>query len=71
MEKFTIETSFSELVSDSQRYKTSKGEISMVPPCQMTLDTFEIFCIEGDLFEEIERYDTLEKAEQRIEDLLN
>lgn len=58
------------LVSDSHRYKTAKGEISMITPCYASFDMYEIYCIEGDLLQDIERYDTLEEAEERINELL-
>jgi len=59
------------LVGNSHRYKTDKGEISLIHPCYTTMDMFEIYCISGDLFEYIERYDSLEDAEKRINELLN
>ena len=58
------------LVGDSHRYKSNKGEISLIHPCRATREWFEIFCCEGDLFQDVERYDTLEEAEKRITDLL-
>lgn len=57
-------------VSDSHRYKTEKGIISLVHPCAVTFGQYEIYCIEGDLFEDIERYDTFREAEERINELL-
>jgi hypothetical protein len=58
-------------LSDSHRYSSDKGEISMLYACYATFNSYEIYCIEGGLFEDIERYDTLEEAEQRINELLN
>jgi hypothetical protein len=58
------------IVSDSNRFSTDKGEISLVGPCRATFYTFEIYCINGDLFDDIERYDTLEEAEDRIKEML-
>lgn len=58
------------LVGDSNRYSTNKGEISLVGPCMATMQLFEIYCIEGDLFYDVERYDTKEEAENRIKELL-
>lgn len=66
MEKFTLR----EGIVPSHRYKTDKGEISLLYPSCFTFDEFEIFCIDGDLFEDIERYPTLEQAESRIKELL-
>ena len=71
MEKFIVENEIPGLLSDSNRYKTEKGEISMLTPCRATFNTYEIYCIEGDLFDDIERYDTLEEAEARINELLS
>ena len=57
-------------MSDSHRYKTKKGEISLIYPTSYTMNMFEIYCIAGDLFDDIERYDTLKQAERRIKKLL-
>lgn len=69
IEKYIVENR-SAMVGNSHRYKTSKGEISLVYPCSVTFDCYEIYCIEGDLFEDIERYNTLKEAEKRINKLL-
>ncbi len=59
------------LIGSSHRYKTERGEISLVHPCRTTMDTFEIYEIsENGLFEDVERFDTLEEAENRIKELL-
>ena len=58
------------IVSDSERYSSDKGLISMVGPCFATMHTYEIYCLEGDLFEDIERYETFQEAEARIVELL-
>jgi len=70
MEKSILNTGIDGLLSDSNRYKTDKGEISLLTPCRATFNTFEIYCIEGGLFEDIERYNTLQEAEERINFLL-
>ena len=70
MEKKILKTGISGILSDSHRYITELGEISMLYPCRATFDSFEIYCIEGSLFEDIERYETLEEAENRINELL-
>lgn len=75
MEKYIKNTAISNevlglLVGDSHRYRNEKGEISCVHPCQATMDMYEIFCIKGGLFEDIERFNTLEEAEERIKELL-
>jgi hypothetical protein len=59
------------LPDTSTIYSTEKGEISLLSPCKATFYTFEIYCLMGYLFDDIERYDTLEAAEARIEELLN
>ena len=58
------------ILSDSNRYKTEKGEISLLQPCKATFESYEIYCIDGDLFDDIERYPSLEDAEKRIKELL-
>ncbi len=70
IERYTATGPILGLVSGSERYKTDKGEISLLTPCPATSATFEIYCIEGDLFEDVERYDSLEEAEERINSLL-
>ncbi len=59
------------ILTDSFRYSTEKGEISLLKPCKGTMQTFEIYCIKGCLFDDVERYNTLEEAETRINELLN
>lgn len=76
IEKFIVANSLStktipNLVGDSHRYKNDRGEISLLHPCYASMELYEIFCINGYLFEDIERYDTLEEAEERIHSLLN
>jgi hypothetical protein len=34
------------------------------------MDTYEIYCIEGELFDDVERFPTLEEAENRVIELL-
>ena len=53
-------------------YSSKKGEISMIGPCFATCNQYEIYDVgETDLFNDIERYDTLEEVEKRISELLN
>lgn len=52
------------------RYKSSKGLISLALPCCYTMNLYEIYCLEGELFENIERFDTLKETEARIRELL-
>ena len=56
---------------NSHRYITKKGEISLIYPSYASMDLYEIYCIKGDLFDDIERFDSLEEAEKRIHILLN
>lgn len=58
------------LVGNSHRYASGKGEISLIHPCYATFETFEIYCCQGELFDDVERFDTLEEAEERINELL-
>ncbi len=66
IEKFKTERG----MSTSHRYRTKKGEISLVYLVSFTGHQYEIYCIDGDLFEDIERYETKEEAEERIKGLL-
>lgn len=59
-----------DLLSDSTRFESDKGEISLLNPCQATAGTYEIYCIEGGLFDNVERYATREIAFNRIKELL-
>lgn len=57
-------------LGDSHRYETDKGIISMVRPCFANFQSFEIYSIKGELFDDVERYYTIEDAERRIIELL-
>jgi len=63
--------SFGMLPNASTIYSTDRGRISLLSPCKSTFYNFEIYCLEGYLFDDIERFNTLEKAEARIKELLN
>ncbi len=58
------------LLSDSNRYSSEKGLISLLEPCRATMGCYEIYCIGGNLFDDIERYETLDEVENRIKKLL-
>ena len=58
------------LLSDSNRYSSEKGLISLLEPCGATMGCYQIYCIGGNLFDDIERYDTLDEVECRINELL-
>lgn len=47
---------------DSFRFVTSKGEISLLHPSRVTDNYFEIYCIKGNLFEDVKRFDTEKEA---------
>lgn len=55
----------------SNRYKTLKGEISLLEPSPFTMNFYEIYCIEGNFFDDVERYETLKEAEERIDELID
>lgn len=63
MEKYIKENSY--------RYKKGECEISLLYPSDVTMNYYEIYSIKGELFADIERFDTLLEAEQRIKELLN
>jgi hypothetical protein len=67
VEKYLVTSMF----GVSHRYKNDEGEISLITPSRMSNGFYEIYCIKGELFDDIERFDTLEEAENRIEELLN
>jgi hypothetical protein len=47
-------------------YSSDLGQISLISPCHFTMDMFEIYCLKGDLFDDIERYSTYDEVEERI-----
>ena len=69
MEKYVKELTKT-ISGNSYRYKTERGEISLIYPSRYTLYRYEIYCIDGDLFEGTERYETKEEAEELISALL-
>lgn len=55
-------------------YSNEKGCISLIELANYLMDGrvfWEIFCVEGTLFEDVERFDTKEHAEKRIGELLD
>lgn len=58
------------LLSNSIRYTTKRGEISLLTPCYATFEAFEIYSIKGKLFEGIQRYSTLREAQHTINHFL-
>ena len=70
IEKSIVKSGFDNgLLSDSHRYKYGEYIISMVAPCTFNNQSYEIFSIEGDLFDDCERYNTLDEGEDRIKEL--
>lgn len=71
MEKYIVGTDedFDGLLA-SHRYKTDKGEVSLLYPCLATNYYYEIYSVEGNLFVDVERYNTFQEAEKRINELL-
>jgi len=60
--------------SDQHIYSSSKGKISCVFLKNYLLDNrdfYEIYCLEGDLFEGVERFLTLKEAEEKVAEYLN
>ena len=54
-------------------YSSPKGRISLIKLLNYFRDgedLWEIFCLEGDLFDDVERFSTKKKATQRIKGLL-
>lgn len=51
-------------------YESNKGTISLITPSIISMELYEIYCIKGELLEDIERFDTLDEAEERINQLL-
>lgn len=53
-------------------FESKRGKISLVQmkPFLTDMGYWEIFCLEGNLFEDTERFDTKQEAEKRIEEIL-
>jgi len=52
------------------RYENKRGIISLSPPTEITRSQWEIYCLEGDLFKDIESFTTKDAAERRIFEIL-
>ena len=52
------------------KFSSKKGVISCLLPCVHTFNLFEIYCLEGRLFDDIERYNNIEEVNKRVEELL-
>jgi len=54
-------------------FSSKKGKISMIALPNYNFDgktVYEIYCLEGNLFEDVEQYDSRKKAVERIKELL-
>ena len=54
-------------------YKSDKGIISLIKLPEYLMNTktqYEIYCLKGNLFEDVERFDTMKEARRRIKELL-
>lgn len=58
------------IIPKNKVYTTDLGSISMIPPSFISNYSYEIYCLEGDLFDHIERFKTFEAAQKRINNLL-
>lgn len=50
---------------------SNKGMISLVDPCHFTSNLFEIYSLDGNLFEDIERFVKEDEAIKRCKELLD
>lgn len=50
---------------------SNKGMISLINPERFTMNMYEIYSLKGNLFEDIERFDTEEEALRRCRELLD
>lgn len=50
-------------------YMTYDGKISLISPSIVSMYFWEIQCLEGNLLEDIERFDTKKDAENRIKEI--
>lgn len=50
----------------SHRFTSDKGCISLVQPQNWTNDKYEIYCISGALFEDTDRFDSLDEAMKAV-----
>lgn len=52
-------------------FQSEKGKISLLFPCMYTMYYWEIYSIEGELFQDVERFDSELEALVRINELLD
>ena len=53
-----------------QVFTSEEGSISMIHPCEFTNQEYEIYSLEGDLFDDVERYPYHNLVMERINNLL-
>lgn len=58
------------IIPSNKVYSSDLGAISMIPPSYVSNYSYEIYCLEGDLFDDIERFKTRHEAKERINNLL-
>ena len=58
------------MIPSNKVYSSDLGSISMIPPSYVSDYSYEIYCLEGDLFDDIERFKTRHEAKERIDSLL-
>ena len=56
-------------IPSNKVYRSDLGAISMIPPSYVSDYSYEIYCLEGDLFDDIE-FKTRHEAKERIDSLL-
>lgn len=57
-------------VPSNMRFSSEKGCISLLPPCYVSGNTYELYCVEGSFFDDIERYEIEDEMIKRVEELL-
>ena len=57
-------------IPSNKVYSSDLGAISMIPPSYVSDYSYEIYCLEGGLFDDIERFKTRHEAKERINNLL-
>lgn len=66
-----VEEKITQYGAKQKIFSSPKGKISLVFPNTYTMNQYEIYCLEGELFDDIERFETEEEARERSEKLLS
>ena len=61
---------FTSFLPNNTIFTGEKGQISLLPPNHFTFGMYEIYCLEGDLIDDTERYSSKQEALERISELL-